>query len=94
MRDLPGIRRRTSKGPRRSARRAQDSPPATAGLAQTFVDRRLTLRLTQQNLADLAGVSRYSVQSLERADDSIRVSSVLAIAEVLGLQITAGAAAE
>ncbi len=65
-----------------------------AGLAQTFVDRRLTLRLTQQNLADLAGVSRYSVQSLERADDSIRVSSVLAIAEVLGLQITAGAAAE
>ncbi|HOB49554.1 MAG TPA: helix-turn-helix domain-containing protein [Mycobacterium sp.] len=65
-----------------------------AGLAQTFVDRRLTLRLTQQNLADLAGVSRYSVQSVERADDSIRVSSVLAIAEVLGLQITAGAAAE
>lgn len=65
-----------------------------AGLAQTFVDRRLTLRLTQQNLADLAGVSRYSVQSLERADDSIRVSSVLAMAEVLGLQITAGAAAE
>jgi len=50
-----------------------------AGLAQTFVDRRLTLRLTQQNLADLAGVSRYSVQSVERADDSIRVSSVLAI---------------
>ena len=65
-----------------------------AGLAQTFVDRRLTLRLTQQNLADLAGVSRYSVQSVERADDSIRVSSVLAIAEVLGRQITAGAAAE
>jgi len=65
-----------------------------AGLAQTFVDRRLTLRLTQQNLADLAGVSRYSVQSLERADDSIRVSSVLAMAEVLGLQITAGATAE
>ena len=65
-----------------------------AGLAQTFVDRRLTLRLTQQNLADLAGVSRYSVQSVERADDSIRVSSVLAIAEALGLQITAGATAE
>jgi transcriptional regulator with XRE-family HTH domain len=63
-------------------------------LAQTFVDRRLALRLTQQNLADLSGVSRYSVQSLERGDDSIRISSILAIADVLGLNLTAGATTE
>jgi len=63
-------------------------------LAQIFIDRRLALRLTQQNLADFAGVSRYSVQSLERGDDSIRISSILAIAEVLGLNLTAGATAE
>lgn len=65
-----------------------------SGLAQTFVDRRLALRLTQQNLADLSGVSRYSVQSLERGDDSIRISSILAIADVLGLNLTAGATTE
>lgn len=93
MRELPGIRRRT-KGPRRSARGTPRATPEVSRLAQTFVDRRLTLRLTQQNLADLAGVSRYSVQSLERGDDSIRISSVLAIADVLGLHFTAGATAE
>ncbi|MCB0923568.1 MAG: helix-turn-helix transcriptional regulator [Mycobacterium sp.] len=93
MRDFPGIGRRT-RGPRRSTRHPDSSTPAISGLAQTFVDRRLALRLTQQRLADLSGVSRYSVQSLERGDDSIRISSVLALADVLGLRLTAGAGAE
>lgn len=93
MRDLPG-RRRRSKGPRRSTRHTTTAMPEISRLAQTFVDRRIALRLTQQNLADLAGVSRYSVQSLERGDDSIRISSVLAVAEVLGLHLTAGARTE
>lgn len=65
-----------------------------ATLARVFTDRRLALRITQQNLADLAGVSRYSVQSLERGSDAIKLGSVLAIAEVLGLRLAAGATAE
>jgi hypothetical protein len=30
--------------------------PETAGIAEVFADRRVRLRLTQQTLADLAGV--------------------------------------
>ena len=61
--------------------------PEMTGIAKAFAERRIALRLTQQTLADLAGVSRYSVQSLERGDDSIKLGSVLLIAEALGLHL-------
>lgn len=52
------------------------------------------LRLTQQTLADLAGVSRSTVQALERGSGSIKFGSVLDIAEVLGMGVHVRAAAE
>jgi transcriptional regulator with XRE-family HTH domain len=68
--------------------------PEMAGIARRFTDRRLALRLTQQGLADLAGVTRYSVQSLERGDSSLKFASVLQIAVALGLHLHASAASE
>jgi len=38
-------------------------------------------------LADLAGVSRSSVQALEYGTGSIRLASVVEIADVLGLRL-------
>lgn len=81
-------------GPRRTPPRCSDAGPGMSGIARTFAARRIALHLTQQALADLAGVSRYSVQSLERGDESIRLGSVLQIAEALGLRVHAGATAE
>jgi len=65
--------------------------PGIAGIAQAFTDRRIVLRLTQQSLADLAGVSRYTVQSLEQGTGATKISSVLQIADVLGLRIDVSA---
>ncbi|WP_343572114.1 helix-turn-helix domain-containing protein [Mycobacterium sp.] len=68
--------------------------PEIARIAQTFAERRVTLRLTQQNLADLAGVSRYSIQSLERGTGSTKINSVVEIAEILGMRIEVTATSE
>ncbi|MEE6179957.1 helix-turn-helix domain-containing protein [Mycobacterium sp. 050134] len=61
--------------------------PDLARIGETIVDRRMALRLTQQTLADLAGVSRSSVQALEKSNGSTRIGSVFEIAEVLGLRL-------
>jgi transcriptional regulator with XRE-family HTH domain len=45
------------------------------------------LRLTQQTLADLAGVSRSSVQALERGSGSVKFGFVVEIADILGLHL-------
>jgi len=45
------------------------------------------LGLTQQLLADLAGVSRYTVQAVEHATGSVKLGSIVEMAEVLGLRL-------
>jgi transcriptional regulator with XRE-family HTH domain len=67
--------------------------PEIAHIGRAFAERRIGLRLTQQTVADLAGVSRSTVQSLERGTGSIKLASVVEIAEVLGMRIEFGAAA-
>jgi transcriptional regulator with XRE-family HTH domain len=61
--------------------------PDIARIGRVFAERRIALRLTQQTLADLAGVSRSSVQSLERGSGSVKFGSVVEIADVLGMRI-------
>ena len=68
--------------------------PDLARIGEVFADRRVVLRLTQQTLADLAGVSRSSVQSLERGSGSTKIGSVLEVAEVLGLRLDVSATTE
>jgi transcriptional regulator with XRE-family HTH domain len=81
-------------GPRRSQPRRGAAMPEIARIGRVIAERRITLRLTQQALADLAGVSRYSVQSLERGSGAIKFGSVVEIADILGLHIDLSPAAE
>jgi transcriptional regulator with XRE-family HTH domain len=61
--------------------------PEIARIGESFAARRIQLGLTQQLLADLAGVSRYSVQALEHATGSVKLGSIIQIAESLGLRL-------
>lgn len=81
-------------GPRRRKVQRDESMPEIARIGTVFAERRITLRLTQQALADLAGVSRSSIQSLERGSGSLKFGSVIEIADILGLHIDVSAALE
>ena len=73
--------------PRRT-KPARTSPmPELARIGEAFAARRIQLGLTQHLLADLAGVSRYSVQALEYGTGSLKLESIIQIAEVLGLRL-------
>jgi len=61
--------------------------PEITRIGELFAARRIRLGLTQQLLADLAGVSRYSVQSLEYGTGSVKLGSVVQIAEALGVRL-------
>lgn len=80
--------------PRRTTRRVTDRMPQIASIGQAFAERRIALRLTQQTLADLAGVSRSTIQALERGSGSVKFGSVMELADILGLRIDVGAVAE
>jgi len=61
--------------------------PEITRIGEAFAARRIQLGLTQELLADLAGVSRYSVQALEYATGSVKLESIVQIAEILGLRL-------
>lgn len=51
--------------------------------------RRAALRLTQRELADLAGVSERFVRLVEADKDSVRLDKLVAVLDVLGLELRA-----
>ena len=57
-------------------------------LASTFVARRHQLRMTQAELALLAGVGRSTVQALESGKDTVQLNGAVAVADALGCEIT------
>lgn len=57
-------------------------------LAESFVSRRHQLRLTQTDLALLAGVGRSTVQALEGGKDSVQLDGAIAIADALGCRMS------
>ena len=59
------------------------------GLAADVRERRIALRLGQQELADLAGTSVRFVRSLEHGKSTARLDKVLAVLEALGLELRA-----
>lgn len=70
-------------------RRRESGPRAGLGgnLGRRFVERRIQLGLTQANLADLAGVSRSTVQMIESGAGSAKLELCLAVAEALGCDL-------
>jgi transcriptional regulator with XRE-family HTH domain len=73
--------------PRRTTPTRHSPMPEIRRIGELFAARRIQLGLTQQLLADLAGVSRYSVQSLEYGTGPVKLGSVVQIAEALGLRL-------
>jgi DNA-binding XRE family transcriptional regulator len=73
--------------PRRTKPSRRSPMPEIARIGEAFAARRIQLGLTQQLLADLAGVSRYSVQALEHGTGSVKLASVLEVVEILGLRL-------
>lgn len=73
--------------PRRTKLVRQSPMPEIARIGAAFAARRIQLGLTQQLVADLAGVSRYSVQALEHGTGSVKLASILEIADILGLRL-------
>jgi len=49
--------------------------------------RRTSLRLTQRDLADMAGVSERFVRFVERGKPSVQLDSLLAVLDTLGLEL-------
>lgn len=59
----------------------------SASLAEVIRSRRRELGLTQEQLADLAGISLRSVTLLESGGSSITFQNLLAILSVVGLSL-------
>ena len=68
--------------------------PQIASIGRAIAERRIALRLTQQTVADLAGVSRSSIQALERGSGSVKFGTVMEIANVLGMRVDVSAGSE
>jgi y4mF family transcriptional regulator len=49
--------------------------------------RRTALRLTQRDLADMAGVSERFVRFVERGKPSVQLDSLIAVLHTLGLEL-------
>lgn len=56
-------------------------------LAREVRSRRIGMRLTQQDLADMAGVSERFVRFVEQGKPSIQLDSLTALLETLGLEL-------
>ena len=61
--------------------------PFPAQLAVAVRTRRADLRLSQQDLADMAGVSERFVRFVEQGKPSLRLDTLLALLDTLGLEV-------
>ncbi|MFD4438122.1 helix-turn-helix domain-containing protein [Bacillus safensis] len=57
--------------------------PGMSCIGEVIARRRVDLRLTQQTVADLAGVARSSVQALECGSGSVKLATVVEVAGVV-----------
>jgi len=56
-------------------------------LGQLLRNRRKSLNLNQQELADLCNLSLNGISKIERGDSDIRISTLQKIGQFLGIQI-------
>lgn len=53
----------------------------------TIKERRKFLKITQENLADIAGVSERTLRDIEKGITNPELESLMSICEVLGLKL-------
>jgi y4mF family transcriptional regulator len=70
-----------------SVDRTAENPRERTDLARAVRERRRQLRLRQEDLADLAGVSLRFVQALEAGKPSVQLDRVRAVLDTLGLRL-------
>lgn len=70
-----------------SRRSTQSAHDRALPLAAAIRHRRRALRLTQSELADLAGCARRTVSAVETGKATVRLDVVLALLQVLGLRL-------
>lgn len=58
-------------------------------LGKQIKDRRKALKITQKELADLAGISINTVVAVERGQGDPKISTYFSICKVLGLKLVA-----
>jgi ribosome-binding protein aMBF1 (putative translation factor) len=74
------------KAPRRRGRSAKASSPFLTLVGQRLSEARSALGLTQDELAEKAGVDRSYVSDMERGIRNFSVLALLDLAEALGVQ--------
>lgn len=73
--------------PRRTSPSRAAAVPEIRRIGDELARRRVELRLTQQMLADLAGVSRSTVQAAEYGTGAVKLASIVEIGAVLELRV-------
>lgn len=56
-----------------------------AGLGARLAEHRLNRRMTQKELAQRAGLSKRTIERIEKAEPGLRLSAFVAVCQVLGL---------
>lgn len=59
-------------------------------IGQLMRDRRVELKITQQEVSDMTGISTPIISALENATSNISLSNLLEMLDVLGLDIKIG----
>lgn len=63
-------------------------PTRLANISRAVRERRKSLRLSQQELADLAACSTRFIHALEHGKQTVRLDKLLDVLEVLGMELT------
>ncbi len=65
-----------------------DSDPLPADLVEQIIAARKRSRLTQDELAALASLSRRPIYNLEHGSGGVKIGTLIKILDVLGLELT------
>lgn len=65
----------------------RDNADPTSGLATSIRLRRRALRLTQENLSDISGISLRLIHELEHGKESVRLENLIKILASMGLHL-------
>ncbi|MGV0360540.1 helix-turn-helix domain-containing protein [Corynebacterium minutissimum] len=77
----------THKPRHKQGKPAGDNPQLIA-LGDVFAERRRELGILQQELAEIAGLSRSTLHTIEHGGSGVRWEKIAAVAEALDLEMT------